>query len=200
MDEDLKKKQTADAAPDQDKAPEGTPEPETASAGDTAPKDTAPENGTASGKDAKAPDPLEEAQAKLKTEHEQYLRLAAEYDNYRKRSQKEKDNIYRDAKAATVEKFLPVYDNLSRALDQDTPDAAYKKGVEMTMTGLLEILKKLDVETFGEPGDTFSPELHNAVMHIEDSNYKEGQIVEVFQKGFKLGDKVIRFAMVQTAN
>lgn len=124
----------------------------------------------------------------------------AEYDNFRKRSQKEKDNIYRDAKADTTEKFLPVFDNLSRALEQETADAAYKKGVEMTMTGLLEILKKLDVTVYGEAGETFSPEFHNAVMHIEDDNYKEGEIVQVFQKGFKLGDKVIRFAMVQTAN
>ncbi len=145
-------------------------------------------------------DPLAEAQAKLAAEHDQYLRLAAEYDNYRKRSQKEKDNIYRDAKAATVEKFLPVFDNLSRAMEQETADTAYKKGVEMTMNGLLEILKKLDVTIYGEPGEIFSPELHNAVMHIEDEGCKEGEIVQVFQKGFKLGDKVIRFAMVQTAN
>ena len=147
-----------------------------------------------------APDPLAEAEEKLKAEQDKFLRLAAEYDNYRKRSQKEKDNIYRDAKADTIEKFLPVFDNLTRALDQETEDAAYKKGVEMTMNGLLEILKKLDVTVYGEPGETFSPDLHHAVMHIEDENYKEGEIVQVFQKGFKLGDKVIRFAMVQTAN
>ena len=103
------------------------------------------------------PDPLAEAQAALQKEHDQYLRLAAEYDNFRKRSQKEKDNIYRDAKADTTEKFLPVFDNLSRALEQETADTAYKKGVEMTMTGLMEILKKLDVTVYGEPGDTFSP-------------------------------------------
>ena len=144
--------------------------------------------------------PLEEAQEALRKEHDQYLRLAAEYDNFRKRSQKEKDNIYRDAKADTTEKFLPVFDNLTLALQQETEDTAYKKGVEMTMTGLMEILKKLDVTVYGEPGDTFSPDLHNAVMHIEDDNYKEGEIVQVFQKGFMLGDKVIRFAMVQTAN
>ncbi len=147
-----------------------------------------------------APDPLAEAEEKLKVVQDTYLRLAAEYDNYRKRSQKEKDNIYRDAKADTIEKFLPVYDNLSRALEQETADAAYKKGVEMTMTGLEEILKKLDVTIFGEPGDIFDPALHNAVMHIEDQDAKEGQIMQVFQKGFKLGDKVVRFAMVQTAN
>ena len=146
------------------------------------------------------PDPLAEAQAALEKEHDNYLRLAAEYDNYRKRSQKEKDNMFRDGKASAIEKFLPVYDNLSRALEQETADAAYKKGVEMTMTGLVEILKKMEVTVYGEPGDLFDPNLHNAVMHIDDDNYKEGEIVQVFQKGFSLGDKVIRHAMVQTAN
>ena len=146
------------------------------------------------------PDPLAEAQAALEKEHDNYLRLAAEYDNYRKRSQKEKDNMFRDGKANAIEKFLPVYDNLSRALEQETADAAYKKGVEMTMTGLVEILKKMEVTVYGEPGDIFDPNLHNAVMHIDDDNYKEGEIVQVFQKGFSLGDKVIRHAMVQTAN
>jgi molecular chaperone GrpE len=153
--------------------------------------------------EAEAPaeaDPLQEAQEALKQEHDNYLRLAAEYDNFRKRSQKEKDTLFRDGKASAIEKFLPVYDNLSRALEQETADAAYKKGVEMTMTGLMEILKKLEVTIYGEPGDTFDPALHNAVMHLEDDNYKEGEIVQVFQKGFSLGGKVIRFAMVQTAN
>ena len=108
--------------------------------------------------------------------------------------------MFRDGKASAIEKFLPVYDNLSRALEQETADAAYKKGVEMTMTGLVEILKKMEVTVYGEPGDIFDPNLHNAVMHIDDDNYKEGEIVQVFQKGFSLGDKVIRHAMVQTAN
>lgn len=146
------------------------------------------------------PDPLAEAQAALEKEHDNYLRLAAEYDNYRKRSQKEKDNMFRDGKVSAIEKFLPVYDNLSRALEQETADTAYKKGVEMTMTGLVEILKKMEVTVYGEPGDIFDPNLHNAVMHIDDDNYKEGEIVQVFQKGFSLGDKIIRHAMVQTAN
>ena len=150
--------------------------------------------------ESKQPDALEQAKAAQAQEHDQFLRLAAEYDNFRKRTQREKDGIYQDAVADTVKKFLPVYDNLERALHHETADEAYKKGVEMTMTGLQEILKKLDVTIYGEPGDIFSPELHNAVMHIEDDNYKEGEIVQVFQKGFKLGEKVIRFAMVQTAN
>ena len=188
MDEDLKRQ----AEPETETETPETEAPETEAPGENEVPETAPEPQEA--------DPLAEAEAKYKAEHEQYLRLAAEYDNYRKRSQKEKDNIYRDAKADTVERFLPVYDNLARALEQDTADAAYKKGVELTMNGFAEILKKLDVTIFGEPGDTFDPTLHNAVMHIEDDNYKEGQIVQVFQKGFKLGDKVVRFAMVQTAN
>ncbi len=150
--------------------------------------------------EAPQPDPLQEAQEALKQEHDNYLRLAAEYDNFRKRSQKEKDVLFRDGKASAVEKFLPVYDNLSRALEQETADAAFKKGVEMTMNGFMEILNKLDVTVYGEPGEIFDPELHNAVMHIEGDDYKEGEIVQVFQKGFSLGGKVIRFAMVQTAN
>ncbi len=178
--------ETTEPELEQDTAPEAAAEPQTEDTPETEPE--------------QEPDPLAEAQAALQKEHDQYLRLAAEYDNFRKRSQKEKDNIYRDAKADTTEKFLPVFDNLTRALEQETEDTAYKKGVEMTMTGLMEILKKLDVTVYGEPGDTFSPDLHNAVMHIDDDNYKEGEIVQVFQKGFMLGDKVIRFAMVQTAN
>ena len=194
MDENLKKQQEAELPPEECSTSE-----EAAPECDSAENNTT-ENNTVEAPQDTQPDPLQEVQEKLKQEHDQYLRLAAEYDNFRKRSQKEKDNLYRDAKADTVEKFLPVFDNLSRALDQETADTAYKKGVEMTMTGLQEILKKLDVTIYGEPGDIFSPDLHNAVMHIEDDNYKEGEIVQVFQKGFKLGEKVIRFAMVQTAN
>ena len=186
MDEDLKK-QAAEETPEVEAPEAEAPETEPAAEPVAAPE-------------AESADPLSAAQEQLKAEQDKYLRLAAEYDNYRKRSQKEKDNTYRDAKADTIEKFLPVYDNLCRAMEQETADAAYKKGVEMTMSGLEEILKKLDVTVFGEPGEIFSPDLHNAVMHIEDDNYKVGQIVQEFQKGFRLGDKVIRFAMVQTAN
>ena len=160
----------------------------------------APEPREGQAEAAAQPAELQQLQEKLDAEHEAHLRLAAEYDNFRKRTQKEKDASYANGKADTLVKLLPVYDNLERALNQPTEDAAYKKGVEMTMTGLMEILKKLDVTVYGEPGEIFSPDLHNAVMHIEDDRYKEGEIVQVFQKGFKLGDKVIRFAMVQTAN
>ena len=142
-------------------------------------------------------DPWEE---KYNAEHDAHLRLAADYDNFRKRSQKEKEQLYTMGKSDAVEKLLPVYDNLERALNQPTEDAAYKKGVEMTMTQLVGILNGLGVEIFGETGETFDPNLHNAVMHIDDENLGENTISQVFQKGFKLGEKIVRFAMVQVAN
>ena len=137
---------------------------------------------------------------KYNAEHDSYLRLAADYDNFRKRTVKEKEASYGNGKADTVGKLLPVYDNLERALNQPTEDAAYKKGVEMTMNELVKILEGLGVEIFGTAGDAFDPNLHNAVMHIDDEALAENTISMVFQKGFKLGDKVIRFAMVQVAN
>ncbi len=151
-----------------------------------------------------AADPLLEELEKLRKQmdekEEQYLRLAAEYDNFRKRSQKEKEGIYQGAKSDAVAAFLPVYDNLERALKQETADEAYKKGVEMTMTGLKDILSKLGVEEIPALGETFDPSFHNAVMHVEDENAGENTVVEVFQSGFRLGEKVIRFAMVKVAN
>ena len=137
---------------------------------------------------------------KYNAEHDSYLRLAADYDNFRKRSQKEKEQSYGNGKADAVEKLLPVYDNLERALNQETADEAYKKGVEMTMTQLISIFEGLGVEIFGNIGDTFDPNIHNAVMHTEDDTVAENTITQVFQKGFKLGEKIVRFAMVQVAN
>ena len=141
--------------------------------------------------------PFEE---KYNLEHDAHLRLAAEYDNFRKRTAKEKEQSYQNGKSDAVEKFLPVYDNLQRALNQETADAAYKKGVEMTMNELVKILNGLGVEIFGEVGEEFDPNLHNAVMHTDDEALGENVISQVFQQGFKLGDKVVRFAMVQVAN
>ena len=129
-----------------------------------------------------------------------YLRLLAEYDNYRKRSQREKDSLYADIKADTLLKFLPVYDNLVRALKQPTEDEAYRKGIEMIMTQFCTTMEKLGVEKIESLGRTFDPALHNAVMHVDDETKGENEIVEVFQEGFRLGDKVIRFAMVKVAN
>ena len=131
---------------------------------------------------------------------DQFLRLAAEYDNYRKRTAKEKESLWTDAKADTVQAFLPVYDNLERALKQDTADEAFKKGVEMTMNQLKEVFAKLGVTEIEAQGQPFDPNLHNAVMHIEDENLGENTVAQVFQAGFMLGEKVIRFAMVQVAN
>ena len=141
--------------------------------------------------------PFEE---KYNAEHDSLLRLAAEYDNFRKRTIKEKEASYGNGKADAVAKILPVYDNLERALNQPTEDAAYKKGVELTMNELVKILTGLGVEIFGAPGDTFDPNLHYAVMHTEDESLPENTIAQVFQKGFKIGEKVVRFAMVQVAN
>mgnify|MGYP000813061080 FL=1 len=137
---------------------------------------------------------------KYNSEHDARLRLAAEYDNFRKRTTKEKEQSYGNGKADAVTKMLPIYDNLERALNQPTEDAAYKKGVELTMTELLKILNGLGVEVFGEVGDTFDPNLHNAVMHLDSEEHDENVITQVFQKGFKMGDKIVRFAMVQVAN
>ena len=141
--------------------------------------------------------PFEE---KYNAEHDAHLRLAAEYDNFRKRTIKEKEASYGNGKADAVAKMLPVYDNLERALNQETTDAAYKKGVEMTMAELIKIFTSLGVEIFGNVGDQFDPNLHNAVMHIENEELPENSLSAVFQKGFKIGDKVVRFAMVQVAN
>ena len=137
---------------------------------------------------------------KYNAERDAHLRVAAEFDNFRKRTVKEKEASYGNGKADAVAKMLPVYDNLERALNQPTEDAAYKKGVEMTMNELVKILTSLGVEVFGNVGDTFDPNLHNAVMHTEDDSFGENTISMVFQKGFRVGEKVVRFAMVQVAN
>ena len=153
-----------------------------------------------------AAEPVEETpvvnewEEKYNAERDAHLRVAAEFDNFRKRTLKEKEQSYGNGKADAVAKMLPVYDNLERALNQPTEDAAYKKGVEMTMQGLIKIFSDLGVEVYGEIGDEFDPNLHNAVMHIESEELGENTLAQVFQKGFKTGEKVIRFAMVQVAN
>ena len=137
---------------------------------------------------------------KYNAERDAHLRVAAEYDNFRKRTIKEKEASYGNGTADAVAKILPIYDNLERALNQPTEDAAYKKGVELTMNELLKIFGTLGVEVFGNVGDVFDPNMHNAVMHSEDESLGENTISMVFQKGFKMGDKIVRFAMVQVAN
>ena len=140
---------------------------------------------------------LEKEKAAL---NDQYLRICAEYDNYRRRSQKEKDNLYGEIKASTVKQFLPVYDNLERALKQGTEDEAYRKGVEMIMSQFNATLERLGVKKIESLGQTFDPNKHNAVMHVDDESLGENVIVDVFQEGFTVGEKVIRFAMVKVAN
>ena len=152
----------------------------------------------------KAPETPEAADnavaAQLADAKDQLLRLAAEYDNFRRRTQKEKEAIYDNAKADTVKALLPVYDNLERAMNQETTDEAYKKGVEMTMAGLKKAMEDLGVHEIPALGQPFDPAFHNAVMHIDDESFGENTIAEVFQTGFTLGDKVIRFSMVKVAN
>ena len=144
--------------------------------------------------------PEEALQAAIREQEDKYLRLLAEYDNYRKRSQKEKENAWTSAKADTAKEFLPVYDNLERALKQETADEAYAKGVQMIMTQLKNVLEKLGIEEIPAQGETFDPNVHNAVMHIDDEELGENVVAEVFQAGFRIGDKIIRHAMVKVAN
>jgi molecular chaperone GrpE len=137
----------------------------------------------------------------LKETKDQLLRTAAEYANYRARSAKEKEQTYSNAKGNVIAEILPVIDNLERAINQENSDyEALKKGVEMTLNGMMSALEKLGIESYGEVGDTFDPNFHNAVMHIEDEELGENVICDVFQKGYKINDRVIRAAMVKTAN
>ncbi len=141
------------------------------------------------------------ADKELTDTKDQLLRITAEYANFRKRSEKEKQDAYVFAKSETIKELLPVIDNLERALASESEDYdSLKKGVEITFNSLVDTLGKLGVEIFGTPGEEFDPNLHNAVMHIEDENYKNGEIVDVFQKGYKISDKIIRPAMVKSAN
>lgn len=152
----------------------------------------------------KKEDPREAELKKLSDDYaalnDKYLRLLAEYDNFRKRSQRERDAIYPEATAAAVTGLLPVVDNFERALAAECADHEYKKGTEMTYKSFIDALAKLKVEAFGEPGEPFDPNCHNAVMHVEDESLEPGTIAEVFQRGYRMGDRVIRHAMVKVAN
>ena len=137
----------------------------------------------------------------LDTVKDQFTRLSAEYDNYRKRTTREKDNIYQDAKADTIKAFLDVYDNLERAVaTEGGEDSPHKKGLEMIFQQYKTILEKLGVTEIEAKGQVFDPEKMNAVMHIDDENLGENEVAQVFQAGFQMGDKVIRYAIVQVAN
>ena len=144
---------------------------------------------------------MELAAKQLDSVKDQFVRLTAEYDNYRKRTTKEKESIYQDAQIDTIKAFLPVYDNLERAASAEGgEDSPHKKGLEMIFHQYQEILGKLGVTEIQALGETFDPEKHNAVMHIDDENFGENVVSQVFQAGFMLGDRVLRHAIVQVAN
>ena len=152
-------------------------------------------------KKAKEESNEEKLQKQLAEKSDQLLRIAAEYDNFRKRSQREKDALYVDCKASVIKELLPVADNFDRIFaNPDITFEDYKKGVEMTFKQFENVFKDLKVESFGEEGEEFDPNFHNAVMHSEDENLGENVITNVFAKGYKIGDKVIRPAMVAVAN
>ena len=149
---------------------------------------------------AKQPDALAELQKKLDEANDRLLRTAAEYDNFRRRSQKEKEAIYTDSKAEIIGKLLPVIDNFERAAAADADAENYKKGIEMTVKQLLDALTAMGVEAYGAAGDAFDPNIHNGVMHVDDETLGENVVTDVFIKGYKVGDKVIRHASVRVAN
>lgn len=145
--------------------------------------------------------PVDEWKVKFDDINDRFLRLAAEYDNFRKRSQREREAVHTDAVACAVKALLPTYDNLERALKAETADAEYKKGVELTMNQLVESLKGIGVTVIDAAvGSAFDPNLHNAVMHVEEEELGSNVIAEAFQQGFQIGDKVIRHSMVKVAN
>ena len=193
----MSKKETKKQGPDQEQTQAGAPQAEQAVPPDQE-LEAEPQGAQTVPEEAPAPQP--ESQQPQGAPDDRFLRLAAEYDNYRKRTAKEKEVLWAQAKADTAVAFLPVYDNLERALKQETCDEAYKKGVEMTMNQLKEVFSKLGITEIDALGKPFDPNLHNAIMHVEDENLGENTVAEVFQAGFMLGDKVVRFAMVKVAN
>ena len=142
---------------------------------------------------------IAELEAQLKEQDDRYLRMAAEYDNFRRRSREEKEGVYDHAVFDTVSELLPILDNLERATQYEDADKV-REGLSMLLKTTEEVLKKLGIEAFGAVGDTFDPQIHNAVFHEEDDSRGEGEITEVFQKGYKKGKKILRFAMVKSAN
>lgn len=163
-------------------------------------KETAPEEETPAETVAE-PTAEEKLTTELQETKDKLLRVMAEYDNFRKRSQKEKEAVYGDTKASVIVEFLPLYDNFGRAESQEIADLeSYKKGIDMIYNQFGEILKKLGVEEFGEKGEAFDPNIHNAVMHDEDSELPENSISDVFSKGYKLGDRIVRPAVVKVVN
>ncbi len=190
---DKEKKQTA----------EGTEETEETVTSDTAPGDT---EASAAPAEETAEDASALLQKQLAEEHDRYLRMAAEYDNYRRRSAKEREAAYGDAYADALMQIIPVIDNLERAAGFSGGDPAAQDakqladGVALILNQFKEVLKKLGIEEFGAEGDTFDPNIHNAIMHEDTEDLPENTVSAVFQKGYRRGDKIIRCAMVKVAN
>lgn len=146
------------------------------------------------------PDPLALLETEKNDLNDRLLRLMAEYDNYRKRTTKEREGLYPEAEAGIISQFLPFVDNFERALQSDCADPEFKKGMELIWQSFSNILSDLKVESIGEVGESFDPNLHNAVMHTEDEALGENVISQVLQKGYRRGERILRYAMVQTAN
>ena len=164
-------------------------------------KEETPEEVTEASQEKQESSQEEALQQALREQEDKYLRLLAEYDNYRKRTTKEKETVYQDAKADTISRFLEVYDNLERAVSQTgDEDNVHKKGMTMIFHQLTGVLEKMGVTIEDPAGQTFDPAKHNAVMHVDDESLGESVVTQVFQKGFLMGDRVIRFAAVQVAN
>ncbi len=191
---DKKKKDIPAQEPENETAAPVTEETENT---ETAAEETTPENFTVTKEQMEKMEGLAKLVADI---NDKYLRLAAEYDNYRKRTAKEKESVYGDAKADTIKPLLAVYDNLERGIAQYDESDVHRQGLELILRQFTEALTKLGVTEIEAKGQPFDPGLHNAVMHVEDETAGENTVVEVFQKGFMLGDKVLRFAMVKVAN
>jgi len=149
---------------------------------------------------AEAPSLSKEVREELEEWRDRALRAQAEFENFRKRSNKERENLITEIRAATLAALLPVYDNLLRASQQPTEDAAYAKGVELTLQQILSVFNDMNVEPFGQVGETFDPNICEAAMHIEDEALDNNVIAEVFTQGFKIGDRILRYANVKVAN
>lgn len=200
MTEDKEKRQPEEAAENEEIKKE-EPAEKAEKAEDKKPEEGRKEEKKSSKKSSKKPDKAAQLEAELAEQKDRYLRLAAEYDNYRKRSQREKEKVGGDTKAYVLSEILPVIDNFERAANNSSADfEAYRKGIEMTFEQMTAIIAKLGAEPFGEVGDKFDPNAYSAVMHIESDELGENEVAQVFSKGYKLGDRIIRFAVVQVAN
>lgn len=193
-----KKKTTAEG---ETVAPETKNQTEATESAATAEKEEKPKKKSSKGsksQKAKYEEEIAKLNEELEKQKEIFLRTAAEYDNYRKRTEREKTGVYNDATAATVRAILPVVDSLERAVGSlGDADDEHAKGLRMIMAQMQEVLKKLKVEEYGERGDEFNPQIHNAVAQVEDAELGENQIASVFEKGYKIGDKIVRHAIVQ---